>query len=305
MGSSGSLWMLLSALCFSLMTVCVKQVGGRLPIAEVVFVRAVITAALTWWLLRHAGMVPWGRRRGLLLLRGLVGSIGLLCVFSAVTLLPLAAATVLQYLYPTLTVILAWLLLGERVTYKSILAIVLGWGGVMLVARPDALPALPGRISSFGTATISGVLADAGASSLPLVGVLIAIAGAVCTAIAYVTVRLLAASEHPLVIVFYYPLVAIPVSLPLVLLNPVLPTPIEWLWLLGVGIFTQLGQIGVTQGLVQLPAARATAISYTQVGFAGLWGWWLFGESLDGRTVAGAGLILAGCLLSLAGVRGK
>ena len=136
-------------------------------------------------------------------------------------------------------------------------------------------------------------------------GVLIAIAGALCTSLAYVSVRLLAASEHPLVIVLYFPLVAVPVSLPLVLLNPVLPTPIEWLWLLGVGLFTQLGQIGVTQGLVQLPAARATAISYSQVAFAGLWGWWLFGESLDGWTVAGAALILAACLLSLAGARGR
>jgi drug/metabolite transporter (DMT)-like permease len=106
--------MLLSALSFSLMTVCVKRVGGRLPIAEVVLVRALITGALTWWLLRRSGMAPWGRRRGLLLLRGLIGSVGLLCVFAAVTLLPLAPATVLQYLYPTFTALLAWLLLGER-----------------------------------------------------------------------------------------------------------------------------------------------------------------------------------------------
>ena len=130
--------MLLSALSFSLMTVCVKQVGGRLPIAEVVLVRALITGAITWWLLRRAGMDPWGQRRGLLLLRGLIGSLGLLCVFAAVTLLPLAPATVLQYLYPTFTALLAWLLLGERAGGQPLLAMALGWGGVVLVAAGPA-----------------------------------------------------------------------------------------------------------------------------------------------------------------------
>jgi drug/metabolite transporter (DMT)-like permease len=101
------------------------------------------------------------------------------------------------------------------------------------------------------------------------------------------------------VIVFYFPLVAVPLSLPLVLLNPVLPTPIEWLWLLGVGLFTQLGQVTLTHGLAALPAARATAISYAQVGFAGRWGWLVFGESVDGWTLSGAALVLGATLLSL------
>ena len=63
--------------------------------------------------------------------------------------------------------------------------------------------------------------------------------------------------------------------------------------MLGVGLFTQLGQIGLTQGLTRLPAARATALSYAQVLFAALWGWLFFGESLDTRTGIGAALVLA------------
>ena len=100
-------------------------------------------------------------------------------------------------------------------------------------------------------------------------------------------------------IVFYFPLVALPLSLPLVALNPVLPTPAELLWLVGVGVFTQLGQVYLTRSLTALPAARATAISYVQVLFAGGWGWLLFGESIDSWTIAGAGLVLAATLVSL------
>lgn len=268
------LGMVASALSFSLMGVCVKQVGGRIPAAEVVFARATVSLALSWWLLHRAGIPAWGKRRWLLIWRGAIGTAALLCVYAALAALPLAAATVLQYLYPPFTALLAWLLLGEPIGKRVLAAMALGWLGVLLVAQP-------------------------GGATLALFPVLIAVAGALFTALAYVSVRSLGASEHPLVIVFYFPLVALPLSLPLVALNPVLPTPAELLWLIGVGIFTQLGQVYLTRSLTALPAAKATAISYAQVLFAGSWGWLLFGESIDSWTIAGAGLVLAATLVSL------
>jgi drug/metabolite transporter (DMT)-like permease len=267
--------MVLSALSFSLMVVGVKQVGDRLPIAEVMLARALVSLALSYGMARRIGVDPWGRRRGLLVLRGLVGSAALFCVYAAVVHLPLAAATVLQYLYPTFTALLAWLLLGERLGRRVLLAMGLGWLGVLLVARPTA------------------------SAALPALWVLVAIAGALLTAVAYVSVRHLAAREPAAVIILYFPLVAVPLSLPLVLLDPVLPTPAELLWLLAVGVLTQAGQVGLTRALMLLPAARATAISYVQVGFAALWGWWIFGEALALPTALGAGLILIATLLSL------
>jgi drug/metabolite transporter (DMT)-like permease len=273
------LGMVVSALSFSLMGVCVKQVGGRIPVAEVVFARAIVSVALSWWLLHRAGIPAWGKRRWLLIWRGAIGTAALVCVYAALAALPLAAATVLQYLYPPFTALLAWLMLGEPIGKRVLAAMALGWLGVLLVAQP------------------AGLLQ--GGATLALVPVLIAVAGALFTAFAYVSVRSLGTSEHPLVIVFYFPLVALPLSLPLVALNPVLPTPAELLWLIGVGVFTQLGQVYLTRSLTALPAARATAISYVQVLFAGGWGWLLFGESIDSWTIAGAGLVLAATLVSL------
>lgn len=273
------LGMVVSALSFSLMGVCVKQVGGRIPVAEVVFARAIVSVALSWWLLHRAGIPAWGKRRWLLIWRGAIGTAALVCVYAALAALPLAAATVLQYLYPPFTALLAWLMLGEPIGKRVLAAMALGWLGVLLVAQP------------------AGLLQ--GGATLAVVPVLIAVAGALFTAFAYVSVRSLGTSEHPLVIVFYFPLVALPLSLPLVALNPVLPTPAELLWLVGVGVFTQLGQVYLTRSLTALPAARATAISYVQVLFAGGWGWLLFGESIDSWTIAGAGLVLAATLVSL------
>ena len=274
-----ALSMLASALSFSLMGVCVKQLGGHIPVGEVVFARAVVSVTLSWWLLRRAGLEPWGHRRGLLILRGAIGTFALFAVYGALMALPLAAATVLQYLYPTFTALLAWLLLAEPIGRRVGIAVALGWAGVVLVAQP---------------AILSGA-----ANPLPTLPVLIGIAGALCTALAYVSVRSLGTSEHPLVIIFYFPLVALPLSLPALLLQPVMPSARELLWLLGVGLFTQLGQLGLTRALTALPAAQATAISYVQVLLAGLWGWLIFGESSDASTIAGGLLVLAATLISL------
>ncbi|MEB3320394.1 MAG: DMT family transporter, partial [Cyanobium sp.] len=132
--------MVASALSFSLMGVCVKQVGSRIPAAEVVLVRALVSVVLSWLLVRRAGISPWGQRRGLLVLRGAIGSVALLCVYIALTELPLASATVLQYLYPTFTAALAWGALGERFGRRLGLAMVLGWTGVALLMQPVGGP---------------------------------------------------------------------------------------------------------------------------------------------------------------------
>ena len=137
------------------------------------------------------------------------------------------------------------------------------------------------------------------ATPLPMGGVLLALAGALLSACAYVSVRALGRTEHPLVIVFYFPLVGLVLTAPLVLLQPVWPSTWELLALIGVGVFTQLGQIGITKGLLGMPAARATAMSYGQVPLAALWGWLLFQEPLDPDTTTAAVLVLAATLLSL------
>lgn len=289
--STATLWMISSALSFSLMGVCVKTLGGRIPVTEVVLARSLVSLLLSVVMLRQAGLNPWGERRWLLVLRGVIGTAALLCVFAALARLPLAPATVLQYLQPTFTALLAWLLLRERVGPRVLLAAVLGWLAVVLLSNPAELSGLFGPMAS--------LLLGQRSEALPLAGVLLALAGALLSACAYVSVRALGRSEHPLVIVFYFPLVGLVLTLPAVLIDPVLPTGAEWLALLGVGLFTQLGQIGITKGLLGLPAARATAMSYGQVPLAALWGWWFFREPLDPDTALAAVLVLLATLLSL------
>ena len=92
---------------------------------------------------------------------------------------------------------------------------------------------------------------------------------------------------------------SVPMALPFVLANPVWPNAVDWAWLIGVGLFTQLGQIFLTQGLASMPAARATAINYVQVLFAALWGLLFLGESINELMVMGAVLVLGATLISI------
>ena len=268
-----------SSLAFSLMTVCVKQLGGRIPVSEIVLVRSVVSIALTGTAMALGGINPLGSNRLLLLLRGICGSIALLCFFEAITSLPLASATVLQYTYPTFTAGAAWLLLGERLRRRIGIAVVMGWIGVVMVIEPEWL--------------------GAGQVGLAMQPAMAALGGALFTALAYVCVRRLSTKEHPLVIILYFPLVSIPLTLPMVIKDGVWPFGLDWAWLLGVGVLTQLGQIWVTKGLSCLPAARATSLNYVQVLFAASWGWIWFNESITAFTCIGAALVLSASIISL------
>ena len=275
--------LILSSLAFSLMTVCVKQLGGRLPVSEIVLVRSMVSIGLTGAAMRISGVSPLGKNRRLLLIRGLCGSIALLCFFEAITNLPLASATVLQYTYPTFTAAAAWLLLREKLRRRIALAVVLGWVGVICVIQPPWM--------------------GAGLAGLPLIPALLGVAGALFTALAYVSVRRLSATEHPLVIILYFPLVSVPLTLPAVLQSGVWPSGLDWFWLLGVGVLTQLGQIWVTKGLSCLPAARATSLNYVQVVFAATWGWICFQEAVTPLSFLGAFLVLVASCISLSARR--
>ncbi len=271
-----------AALAFSAMSALVKEAETRLPTAEIVCARAAITLALSWLMLRRARLSPWGTRRGALVLRGSLGFVALGCYYWTLGRLPLAEAATVHHTAPIWTALLAWLLLREQVSRAVAVALAMGMGGVVLVARPGA----------------AGLDLDA-------VGLTVALVGAVCSAAAYVTVRRLAATEHPLVIVFYFPLVALPASIVWAAPQWVTPTAVEWLLLAGVGITTQAGQVCLTYGLAREPAGRAMAVGYLQVVFAVALGALLFAERPPWTTLAGAALIIAGTAAAARPPRGQ
>jgi drug/metabolite transporter (DMT)-like permease len=111
-----------------------------------------------------------------------------------------------------------------------------------------------------------------------------------------VTVRQLSRTEHALVIVFYFPLVAAPLSIPWAAVAWVTPTPVELLLLVAMGVATQIGQVFLTMALSLEGAGRTTSVGYLQIVFAIGWQLAVFGAAPPAATLAGAALIIGGTL---------
>ncbi len=113
-------------------------------------------------------------------------------------------------------------------------------------------------------------------------------------------VRKLSVTEDPSVIIIYFPLVALPLSIVLLGSDFVMPQGMTWIWLLLVGVFTQVGQIGLTKAMQTETASQATSFAYTQVVFAVVLGWLVFAELPSVWTYIGGGLIILGAFVNIA-----
>lgn len=273
--------MILSAFGFALMGVFVKMAYHQgIPVLEIVAFRSLVSAVLSFLDIRRKAIPVWGKRKGLLFARGAVGALTLICVYYSMTSLPYAVATVLQYLHPMFTAILAFLFLRERIHSATIICILFSLTGLIVIVRPEFL-----------FAGFSG--------QFPQLAILAAIVGAMGSAVAYVLVRKLSATESPSVIILYFPVIALPVSLLLLGDGFVMPNGVTWIVLISVGIATQVGQLGLTKAMQTETASKATSFSYLQVLFAAALGWLVFAEMPTVWTWIGAGLIVTGALINL------
>ena len=272
-------YMLISALGFALMSALVKEAGQLgIPLLQIIFMRAMISVVLSLADIHRAGVHPLGHRRVLLFGRGLSGFLALTGVFYALLHLSMAQATLLQYLHPVFTAVLAFVFLAERPTAATLACIALSLLGLACIVSPywvasDAIPA-------------------------PLWPVIAGLGGAFGSGVAYTLVRKLVTTEHPSVIVLYFPLVCAPGTLLLGGADFVWPTAAGWWVLLGVGCFTQLGQMALTKAMQLDAASRVTSLSYVQIIFAAILGWLAFGEIPTQATLLGGGLILLGAMVS-------
>jgi len=276
---TGPRYMLLSAASFALMGCLVKLVGSwHVPLLEIIFVRALISIVRSLGDIARARVHPLGQRRGLLFARGLAGFVALTGVFYAILHLPYAQATVLQYLHPVFTALLAFWFLAEKPTRSTLVCIILSLIGLGWMVSP--------------------YFDGAETTAIPLLAITAGLGGALGSGIAYTLVRKLVTTEHPSVIVLYFPMVCLPGTLLLGFDDFVWPTPEAWLALIGVGVFTQLGQLSLTRAMQFDSASRTTSLSYLQIVFAALLGWIIFGEMPTTATLIGASLILLGAFIS-------
>jgi len=263
---------------FSLMTLCVKNIDKRIPIYELVFFRSLFSLIITFFIINLKNINPWGKNKPLLILRGVLGTLALVCIFYAIRNMPLSISTVIQYTYPIFISIFASIFINEKITKNLVFATILGWFGILVILNPTQLSNINVYIEN--------------------VSISIAFIGSICTALAYVTVKKLSFTEDIYVIIEYFPLVSVITLLPIVLINWITPNLNELVWIIGIGLFTQLGQTFLTIGLKNIPASEASTINYLQVLFGSIWGILFFSEVININFLIGASLVLLGSIIS-------
>ncbi len=272
----GALWMLVAGFLFGCMGVFVKLGSHSFSNIELVFYRSFIGLIIMYIILRQRGIPMATQHFKGHLWRGLTGSIALLLFFYCITVLPLATAVSLNYTSPLFLAMLITLVFKEHFHAPLIIAIALGFVGMILLLHPtlernQIIPGLLGLVSGF-------------------------FAG-----IAMLNVRGLARSGEPeWRIVFYFSLIATIISGGAMLFDSVHPITLHNLpVLIALGTSATLAQLALTRAYSTGKTLVASSLSYSAVVFATLFGILLWRETLSLSSWIGMALIIASGVASL------
>jgi drug/metabolite transporter (DMT)-like permease len=272
----GALWMLVSVLGATGMTVFVRLLSPDLHTAMIAFLRSVLGLALLAPLFVGRTPPPLSRlnRPGLHLIRGALIALALNLGFFAVWRLPVATATILFFLAPVFSTMLAPFLIGEKVGPRRWAAVAAGFAGALIVLRPGAL--------------------EIG------VGAAAAVASSACFAVALLLGKTASRADGPDAVFASSAILAALFTLPLALPHWRLPgDPALWALLIALTLASSLRGYADIRAMNAGEASFIAPVSYLRLPTVAAAGWWLFDEAVDGWTWLG-GAVIAGAALFIA-----
>lgn len=265
--------MLFATLLFSVMQVLVKYMT-HFPFYELIFFRAITSFIISIFSLRTLNISVWGNNKTLLIFRGVFGVASLSCFFYALQHAPLASVITIVNIKPFLILLVASVVLKEKVSPIQLLFFVISFVGILMVKGFDS------RIDTFTLLAILGA--------------------ALFASIAHTIVRKLKDSDHPLVIIFYFTFVTLPLIGPFAIRDWVMPSAVsEWLMLLSIGLVTHFAQYFLTKAYQSDNVAKISIFYYLGIVFALGFGHFLFDEKYTMLTLAGMGVIIGGIVLNV------
>ena len=261
-------WMLFASFSFGSMNALVKWASPEADVWSMVFVRSMVIAVAIFFICRGSGITLIVEDRRSMLLRCITGLIAMILYFSALGLIPIGQAVTLQYTNPLFVALLSSVFVSEKVEPFVWTLAIISFIGIVLIVSPD-----------LQTIEVNAVLA---------------LGSGFFAALAYLYVRKLRASEHALSIVFWF--ATFSVAFTFIPAMPTLPTalsdPVVTLALVGIGVGAGAGQVGLTFAFHKANAAWISAFSYLTVIVATIYGYTIFGETLNSRDLLGCALII-------------
>ncbi|MFT3789685.1 MAG: DMT family transporter [Rudaea sp.] len=264
-----ALLMATSAVLFGLMAIVMRLGTERgLHTFEMAFFRSTFGLLFALPLLHGRGLALLRTNHfRLYLLRGALGAGSMLASFWALAHLPLAQAVAISFSTPLFVTVGAVLLLGEIVRARRWSAVVIGFLGVLVIMRPGSV-----HFSE---------------------GMLVALCGAMLAASAYISIKFLSRSEPADAIVIYMTAIMCVVTLPLAISTWTSPDATGWLWAVLVGLLGTAGQITMTRAYHMGEVSALAPLNYLQLPVVSICAWFVFAQSVDAGTLAGAAIIIA------------
>jgi drug/metabolite transporter (DMT)-like permease len=261
--------MLVAQALFAAMALGARFVGRDVPWQEVAAARMLVAVVLTWSIARARGASLAIVDQKLAWLRTIFGTLSAAGTFYvyARPLLPLGDAVTVLSSSPIFVALLAWPMLGERVSRRVAAAIGVGFLGIAAVAQPS-FQASPGIIG-------------------------LCVLTALASAFAMAFLRRMGPGESPEAIVFHF--MAFGAAALTVATIPVWHTPDlrTAFWLLFTGLTGGLAQLALTRAYSLDDAARVSAVTYSSVVFVRVLALPVFGEVPNAAQLAGSALVIA------------
>lgn len=261
--AKGAVFIICSAFCFALMNMFVR-LAGDLPSIEKSFFRNLVAAIVAAILLiKQGGDFKWKQGSlGMLLMRAVFGTLGILCNFYAIDHLVLADASMLNKLSPFFAIVFSFIILKERVNLFQSAMVIIAFIGALFIIKPASV--------SFSLAGLLGFT------------------GGMCAGMAYTMVRCLSEhGERKQYIVFFFSLFSCVVTAPYLIFSFAPMSAHQFLMLILAGLSATGGQFTITAAYSYAPARDVSVYDYTQIVFAAGLGFFVFGQIPDVLSVIG------------------
>jgi drug/metabolite transporter (DMT)-like permease len=269
----GALWMLASAVTFTLMTSLIKFLGDDYsPALQTFYRQAAGLIVLLPLILRDPTGAFRTSRPGILLFRSFAGTLGMILAFWAYQEMPLAEANALSFTRTLWIVPLAIFVLGEKIGPWRMTATLVGFGGVLLMLQPSIANAV-------------GWPAAAALSSAALF------------AMTVTGMKMMTRDHSVTVLMVWSAVLGFVLAIPLAVLEWRWPTPIDLALLAAMGVLGLVTQVCYIKGMSLGDAAAMAPIDYTRLVFAILFGLAFFHETPNLITMLGALVVIGSTLV--------
>ena len=258
---------LLSTIAYASGAGMVRHLSADLHIFQIAFLATLFGLfAMLPWVFRH-GLRPLRTDKiGLHVLRSVLGVVGIWALFYALTVTPIATVTALNFTMPIFTVLLAVVILKERVGTAKLAAILFGFAGVFVIVRPGIV------------SVDSGSLLVVGASLL--------------FAFVILVMKVLTRTDSVVTITLYSVMLRAPLALVPALFVWQWPNGNQLLWFAAMGIGSTLANLAYTQALKELETNVISPLSFLQLIWAAGIGYVFFAEIPSIFTWVGGAMVI-------------